>query len=85
MGPELLDWLTLYALSSQIDVLHDKVQAALIVACSVKFTDRQVLFNEMMSSGVLPEMIGCQSDIMNSIGALELFSAYSSAEDFAFS
>jgi len=56
MGPELLDWLTLYALSSQSDVLHDKVQAALIVACSVKFTDRQVLFNEMMSSGVLPEM-----------------------------
>ena len=79
MGPELLDWLTLYALSSQSDVLHDKVQAALIVACSVKFNDRQVLFNDMMSSGVLPEAMDHPSDIMNSIGALELFSANSSA------
>jgi hypothetical protein len=79
MGPELLDWLTLYAVTSQSDILHDKVQAALIVVCFVKLADRQVIFNEMMSPGVLPETIGCQSDIMNSIGALELFSANSSA------
>ena len=41
LGPELLDWLTLLALSSQSDILYDKVQAALVVACSVKFVDRQ--------------------------------------------
>ena len=33
---ELIDWLTMYALANQSDVLLDKVQASLEVACSVK-------------------------------------------------
>ena len=34
-GSELPDWLTLYAISCQSDVLHDKVSASLEVACSI--------------------------------------------------
>ena len=37
IDPQLLDWLTLLALSNKDEVLHDKVQAALEVACSVRF------------------------------------------------
>ena len=75
---ELLDWLTLYALANQSEVLHDKVQASLGVACSVKFVDRQILFNDMMASGVLPEIADNLPDILDSIGATELQSADSS-------
>jgi len=71
INSDLLDWLTLYALSSKNEVLFDKVSASLKVACSVKFVDRQTLFNSMMFSGVLPD-IGPQSDILESIGAREL-------------
>jgi len=76
---ELLDWLTMYALANQNDVLRDKVQASLEVACSVKFVDRQTLFNEMMASGVLPEIDNNMPDILDSIGATELHSAASSS------
>ena len=34
----------------------------------------QTLFNDMMSSGVLPEVRDHQSDVMNSVGVMELFS-----------
>jgi hypothetical protein len=78
ISPDLLDWLTLFALSSKNEVLFDKVSASLKVACSVKFVDRQTLFNTMMSSGVLPD-IGPQSDILESVGARELFLQGSSA------
>jgi hypothetical protein len=71
IDPQLLDWLTLLALSNKDDVLHDKVQAALEVACSVRFVERQTLFNNMMISGVLPD-VAVQSDVLNSVGALEL-------------
>ena len=71
IDPQLLDWLTLLALSGQNDVLHDKVQAALEVACSVRFSDRQILFQDMMTSGVLPD-VAVQPDVLNSIGAMEL-------------
>ena len=76
---ELLDWLAMYALTNQSDVLRDKVQASLDVACSVKFVDRQTLFNEMMPSGVLPEIDYHMPDILDSIGASELHSADSSS------
>ena len=78
-GSELLDWLTLYAISCQSDVLHDKVSASLEVACSIRFVDRQTLFNQMMSSGVLPEVSGGSSDILDSVGAKELISSNCSA------
>ena len=77
----MLDWLTLYALSSKNEVLFDKVSASLKVACSFRFVDRQTLFNSMMFSGVLPD-IGPQSDILESIGARELSLHGSSAIAF---
>ena len=78
ISSDLLDWLTLYALSSKNEVLFDKVSASLKVACSVKFVDRQTIFNSMRTSGVLPDT-GPQSDILESIGARELFLHGSSA------
>jgi hypothetical protein len=75
IGPELLDWLTLYAVSCQSDVLHDKVAASLEVACSIRFVDRQTVFNEMMSSGVLPEVSTKQTDILHTVGAKELIAS----------
>jgi hypothetical protein len=78
INSDLLDWLTLYALSSKNEVLFDKVLASLKVACSVKFVDRQTLFNSMMFSGVLPD-IGPQSDVLESIGSKELSLRGSSA------
>jgi hypothetical protein len=71
IDPQLLDWLTLLALSNKDEVLHDKVHAALKVACSVRLVERQTLFNNMMISGVLPD-VAVQSDMLNSVGALEL-------------
>ena len=46
--------------------------AALGAACSVRFVDRQNMFNGMMISGVLPD-VAAQSDVLNLIGAMELF------------
>ena len=73
VSSDLLDWLTIFAVSSQSDGLYDKVSSALEVACSVNLIGRQSLFNQMMSSGVLPA-VGGMTDILDSAGAVELFS-----------
>ena len=79
IGSELLDWLTLYAISSQSEVLHDKVSASLEVACSIRFVDRQTMFNDMRLTGVLPEVVGRQTDILDTVGAKELIASSCSA------
>ena len=79
IGSELLDWLTLYAISSQSEVLHDKVSASLEVACSIRFVDRQTMFNDMRLTGVLLEIVGRQTDILDTVGAKELIASSCSA------
>ena len=71
LGSDMVDWLTMFAMSCQSDVLFDKVSVSLEVACSVGFVKRQTLFNDMMSSGVLPDT-GEKCDILDSIGAQEV-------------
>jgi hypothetical protein len=70
---ELLDALTVIAISLQSDQLADKVNDAISVACGVSSIERKALHIEMISSGVLPQASG-PSDILRSAGAREFFS-----------